>query len=151
MLALLAFRPAAHPSHGSPGTASDGINGGLLAAIIVFGTLLFGGLLAYFIVSAIRRATARTIAELTAEGIVLDSGRVPMTFRFQGFRGPRVSIGVGVRSGPGRLVLTQKRLSFVAMQQNRYGFGAVARQELNRFRVDSADGRLNLASAGAQG
>jgi hypothetical protein len=137
MLALVALSSR-------PGPASTGINVGLLVAAIVGGVLLFGGLLAYLIVSGIRRATARTMVELQAEGILLDSGRVPMTLRFQGFRGPRVAIGVGVRSGPGRLVLTQKRLSFVPMMQNRYGFAVVMRDELGRFRVDSAEGRLHL-------
>ena len=122
------------------------MNVGLLVAIIVIGALMFAGTLVLLIVSAVRRATARTMTALTSEGIVLDSGSVHMKVRFRGFRGPRAAIGVGVRAGPGRIVLTQHRLVFVPLGQNRYGFASMDREGLARFDVGVEEGKLHLHS-----
>ena len=122
------------------------MSGGLLAVVIVVGTLLFTGVLVTLIVSSVRRVTRRQMAELEAEGIVLDSGRVAMTFHFRGFRGPMVAIGVGVRAGPGRIVLTRERLVFVPHGQNRFGFAVMGRADLARFTVDTREGRLHMHS-----
>jgi len=122
------------------------MNVGLLVAIIVVGTLVFVGTLLLLIFSAVRRSIARQLVALASEGIVLDSGSVHMKLRFRNFRGPRVAIGVGVRAGPGRMVLTQQRLTFVPMGQNRYGFASLDREMLGRFSVGVDEGRLHMHS-----
>jgi hypothetical protein len=122
---------------------------GLLAAIIVGSLLVIGGLvvgLLYFIFGAVRRAGDREVAALQSEGIVLDSGPVHIRFGFRGFRGPMVAIGVGVRAGPGRLVLTRQRLTFVPSGRNRFGFARMDREGLRRFQVGIQDGKLHLHS-----
>lgn len=122
------------------------MNVGLLVATIVVGTLLLVGALLFFILSAVRRSTARALAALQGEGIVLDSGRVHMKLTFRGFRGPSVAIGVGVRAGPGRVVLTQRRFAFVPWGRNRFGFTSTDRELLGRFQVGVDEGRLHLHS-----
>ncbi len=125
------------------------MDAGLLAAIIVGGVLVILGLVAvllFSIFAAVRRAGEREVAALQSEGIVLDSGRVHVRFGFRGFRGPMVAIGVGVRAGPGRIVLTQQRLTFVPSGSNRYGFARMDREGLSRFQVGIQDGKLHLHS-----
>jgi len=122
------------------------MNVGLLVTLIVGGALLFAGTLVFLIVSAVRRQTARNLAVLHGEGIILDSGRVHLKFAFRGFRGPQVAIGVGVNAGPGRVVLTQRRFAFVPWGQNRYGFTTTDRELLHRFQVGIDEGRLHLHS-----
>jgi hypothetical protein len=122
------------------------LNVGLMVALIVAGALLFAGTLVFVILSAVRRQTARALAILHGEGIILDSGRVHLKLSFRGFRGPRVAIGIGVNAGPGRVVLTQRRFAFVPWGQNRYGFTTTDRELLNRFTVGVDEGRLHLHS-----
>ncbi|MGD0524546.1 MAG: hypothetical protein ABSE49_05365 [Polyangiaceae bacterium] len=122
------------------------MNVGLLVALIVAGALLFAGTLVFLIVSAVRRQTARAMAVLHGEGIILDSGRVHLKLSFRGFRGPRVAIGIGMNAGPGRVVLTQRRFTFVPWGQNRYGFTTTDRELLHRFAVGVDEGRLHLHS-----
>jgi hypothetical protein len=112
--------------------------------LIVGGSLVFAGLLVTLIVGGLRRATARQMAVLQGEGIVLDSGRVHVKLKFQGFRGPGVAIGIGVNAGPGRVVLTQRRFTFVPSGQNRYGIAAFERDMLSRFDVGVDEGKLHL-------
>jgi hypothetical protein len=122
------------------------MNVGLLVGLIVGGSLLFAGTLVALILSAVRRAAARQMAALAGEGIVLDSGRIHVKLQFRGFRGPRVAIGVGVNAGPGRVVLTQRRFTFVPAGQNRYGIATIDREMLGRFDVGVDQGKLHLHS-----
>jgi len=118
----------------------------LLVVVILFGASILTGTILFLVFGAVKRATERNAAELAAEGIVLDSGQVPMTFTFRGFRGPMVAIGVGSRSGPGRVVLTRQRMAFVPMGQNRFGFAIVPYDLMNRFEVWVEGGKLHLHS-----
>lgn len=122
------------------------MNVGLMVVAIVVAVLLFVGGLLFFIFSAIRRQTARALTILHGEGIILDSGRVHVKLSFRGFRGPRVAIGIGVNMGPGRVVLTQRRFTFVPWGQNRYGFTTTDRELLNRFTVGVDEGKLHMHS-----
>jgi hypothetical protein len=117
---------------------------GLLVTIAIAGTLIFGGGLTALIVSAVRRTIRRDLAELESEGIVLDSGSVHLTVRFRGFHSRGIVIGVGMRAGPGRLVLTHQRFCTIPIARRYASIGNVAREDLARFVVGTKDGGLLL-------
>ncbi len=69
-------------------------------------------------------------------GVELDSGRVRLTTRFDGFRSQQLRRG-GIRTAPARVVLTSTHLHVVERPQR---YGRFARADLGRFGV-RADGR----------
>jgi hypothetical protein len=116
----------------------------VLVAIIVGGVLLLGGTILVLVLSAIASSRATLLAELQAEGIVRDSGPIHVKVTFSSFRGPRVYEGAGVRSGPGRLVLTQRNLRIPSLPQVKYGVGTIARESLGMLQVGVDGGTLHL-------
>jgi len=110
---------------------------------LVFGILAFVAALLVFIFRGVRAAAARQRAELDAERVVLDSGRVPMTARFNGFRTQGMAMGVGVMKGMTTLVLTQRRLVFVPSRRQ---FLRIDRQDLDRYTASIDGGALRLHS-----
>jgi hypothetical protein len=127
------------------------MNVGLLVAIIVVGALVLAGGVLVIVFSAVARSRARLVAELQAEGIVLDSGPAHVKVTFHGFRGPRVYVGAGVRGGPGRVVLTQQRLRIVALPNAKYGVGSFPRGAMSALTVGVDGGNLHLRADNAPG
>jgi hypothetical protein len=124
---------------------------GLLVALIVVGALvLVGGILA-IVFSAVARSRARLAAELQREGIVLDSGPTHVRVTFRGFRGPRVYIGAGARSGPGRVVLTQQRLRILVLPGVKYGVGSFPRGAMGALTVGVDGASLHIRADNAPG
>jgi hypothetical protein len=118
---------------------------GLLVAIIVVGALAFAGAIIAAVLVAVSRQRKRIAAELEAEGIVLDSGRTGVRVSFSGFRGPRFAAGRSARGGPGRVVLTPRRLRILALPHAKYGVGSLDGAALARCRIGVDDrGRLHL-------
>jgi hypothetical protein len=123
------------------------MSGGTLAAIIVAGSLLFVGLLLFVTLSAYRGAVKRANALVESEGIVLDSGRGWLKFRLHGFRAPGIYMGSAYRSGPGRLVLTPKRLVAIPVPRRMGSIANIALHDLARFQVGPGDGGLLLRTS----
>ncbi len=116
---------------------------GIFVFSLVFGILLFVGCLLMFIFRGVRAAAVRQRAELEGEGVVLDSGRVPVVLHFRGFRAQGMYVGVGANRGTMQMVLTKRRLVFVP---SRRSFLRIDRADLNRYAASVEDGALRLHS-----
>jgi hypothetical protein len=116
----------------------------ILVAIILGGVLLLGGSITIFVFAAVSKSRARVMAGLQTEGIVLDSGSAHTSTSFSGFRGPRVAISAGSRSGPGRIVLTQQQLRILSLPHVKYGVGSIRRDAFGALQVRADGGRLRI-------
>jgi hypothetical protein len=129
---------------GADGTQIFAYLSGMTLALLITGAVVALGALIAFSVVGVRNTTRKNLerrrAELEVEGIVLDSGVRSMTVHFEGFRAPGLYVGVGVRQGPGQLVLTRKHLVFVGARR----LPPTPWAELGRFKVQVHDGRLRL-------
>jgi hypothetical protein len=89
----------------------------------------------------IRRRLAAEAARLT--DVVLDSGMVTMTTRFNGFRSERL-IRSGYRRNPTQAVLTRSHFHLLERPQV---YGVFTHEELGRFSVGVTSGSLHLRSS----
>ncbi|HEY2367160.1 MAG TPA: hypothetical protein VGH87_12280 [Polyangiaceae bacterium] len=106
--------------------------GVLLGVGIPLFVALLMGTIFYFVFSAIRKATARTRAELEREGIVLDTGPTWITIRLSNFRGQGRAVGTGYEKTRASLILSKERLVVVP---SRWRFFRVNRADLGRYTV----------------
>ncbi|HEY2367571.1 MAG TPA: hypothetical protein VGH87_14345 [Polyangiaceae bacterium] len=115
--------------------------GVLLGVGIPVFVLLVGGTIAYLVISAVQKATARTRAELEREGVIMDTGRTWVTIRLNGFRGYGVAVGVGVYKERGAFVLSKQRLVLVPSRRR---FPQLSHADLAQFDVSADGGQLVL-------
>lgn len=116
----------------------------LIVVIALVGSAGITAIVLTIVFSAVRRRTQRAMAELEPEGIVKDSGSVRVSWRFHDFRAPRIYTSVGAQVGPGRLVLTRRRLAVLPGSWRRPGFDALTPEVLAKFQVGTKDGKLHL-------
>jgi hypothetical protein len=110
---------------------------------VVGGPLVLVGAVLTLVFSLIRRAIAQAAAALADEGVELDSGPLAVSTRYRNFRTQGFSASAAVNLGPGRLVLTKKRLHIIKRPQR---YGIIERAWLPQFSVDVDGGRLRIRS-----
>jgi len=115
--------------------------GVLLGVGIPVFVLLLLGTIFYFVFSAVRKATARTRAELEQEGILLDTGRTWITIRLHGYRGNGLAVGTGLYKERAAFVLSKQRLVLVPSRRR---FLQLSHADLAHFSVGADGGQLVL-------
>ncbi|HEY1959718.1 MAG TPA: hypothetical protein VGH28_29110 [Polyangiaceae bacterium] len=105
--------------------------------IVLVGTILL------LVFSSVRKATARTRAELASEGLLLDTGPTWITIRLSGFRGYGRAVGAGLYKWRASLVLSRRRLVLVPSRRR---FLRLNHADLAHFTAGVDGGELVLHS-----
>jgi hypothetical protein len=116
-----------------------------LGLILGFGIPVFVAGILLVVFTLVRRSIRRQVEgarrQAEGEGIVLDSGPIWMTIRYNGFRSSNLMIGAGIRKTRATLLLTRERLTFVPGSRHYF---TVNKADFPRFNVVTEDGAVRM-------